>query len=42
MALVGNDLYIADTDRLLRFHYENGDTAIKSQPIKVLTCPAAR
>jgi glucose/arabinose dehydrogenase len=39
MALVGNDLYIADTDRLLRFHYENGDTAIKSQPIKVLDLP---
>jgi glucose/arabinose dehydrogenase len=39
MALVGNDLYIADTDRLLRFHYENGETAIKSQPIKVLDLP---
>ena len=39
MALVGNDLYIADTDQLLRFHYENGDTAIKSQPIKVLDLP---
>ena len=39
MALVGNNLYIADTDRLLRFHYENGDTAIKSQPIKVLDLP---
>jgi glucose/arabinose dehydrogenase len=24
---------------LLRFHYENGDTAIKSQPIKVLDLP---
>ena len=36
MTLVGNDLYVADTDRLLRFHYEVGDTAIKSQPIKVV------
>lgn len=39
MTLVGNDLYVADTDRLLRFHYENGDTTIKSQPIKVLDLP---
>ncbi|WP_131107405.1 sorbosone dehydrogenase family protein [Pseudomonas sp. Sample_10] len=39
MTLVGNDLYVADTDRLLRFHYENGDTAIKSQPIKVVDLP---
>ncbi|MHC8355066.1 PQQ-dependent sugar dehydrogenase [Pseudomonas sp. LB3P81] len=39
MTLVGNDLYVADTDRLLRFHYENGDTVIKSQPIKVVDLP---
>ena len=39
MTLVGNDLYVADTDRLLRFHYENGETAIKSQPIKVVDLP---
>ena len=39
MTLVGNDLYVADTDRLLRFHYETGDTAIKSQPIKVVDLP---
>ena len=39
MTLVGNDLYVADTDRLLRFHYENGETAIKSQPIKVIDLP---
>jgi glucose/arabinose dehydrogenase len=39
MTLVGNDLYVADTDRLLRFHYENGDTAIKSPPIKVIDLP---
>jgi glucose/arabinose dehydrogenase len=39
MTLVGNDLYVADTDRLLRFHYENGDTSIKSQPIKVVDLP---
>ena len=39
MTLVGNDLYVADTDRLLRFHYESGDIAIKSQPIKVVDLP---
>jgi glucose/arabinose dehydrogenase len=39
MTLVGNDLYVADTDRLLRFHYENGDTSIKSPPIKVVDLP---
>jgi glucose/arabinose dehydrogenase len=39
MTLVGNDLYVADTDRLLRFHYESGDTAIKSPPIKVVDLP---
>jgi glucose/arabinose dehydrogenase len=40
MTLVGNDLYVADTDRLLRFHYETGDTTIKSPPIKVVDLPA--
>jgi glucose/arabinose dehydrogenase len=39
MTLVGNDLYVADTDRLVRFHYENGDTQIKSPPIKVIDLP---
>jgi glucose/arabinose dehydrogenase len=39
MTLVGNDLYVADTDRLLRFHYESGDTQIKSPPAKVVDLP---
>ncbi|MBK5530858.1 sorbosone dehydrogenase family protein [Pseudomonas sp. TH06] len=39
MTLVGNDLYVADTDRLLRFHYESGATEITSQPIKVTDLP---
>ncbi|QJI41554.1 sorbosone dehydrogenase family protein [Pseudomonas sp. ADAK2] len=39
MTLVGSDLYVADTDRLLRFHYETGDTAIKSEPMKVIDLP---
>ncbi|HEN8799413.1 sorbosone dehydrogenase family protein [Pseudomonas sp. CM27] len=35
MALVGNDLYVADTDRLLRFHYQPGALQIgeKGQPV---------
>ena len=39
MTLVGNDLYVADTDRLLRFHYQDGTTTIKSPPIKVVDLP---
>jgi glucose/arabinose dehydrogenase len=39
MTLVGNDLYVADTDRLLRFHYEPGATEINTQPIKVTDLP---
>lgn len=39
MTLVGKDLYVADTDRLLRFHYESGDTQIKSPPVKVVDLP---
>ncbi|PCR92946.1 sorbosone dehydrogenase [Pseudomonas fluorescens] len=39
MTLVGNDLYVADTDRLLRFHYDPGATEIKNQPIKVVDLP---
>ncbi|MFJ5239394.1 PQQ-dependent sugar dehydrogenase [Pseudomonas neuropathica] len=39
MTLVGNDLYVADTDRLLRFNYDPGATEIKSQPIKVVDLP---
>ncbi|NUT88163.1 sorbosone dehydrogenase family protein [Pseudomonas corrugata] len=40
MALVGNDLYVADTDRLIRFPYKEGDTQIKAQPTKVVDLPA--
>jgi glucose/arabinose dehydrogenase len=39
MTLVGNDLYVADTDRLLHFNYEPGATEIKTQPIKVVDLP---
>lgn len=39
MTLVGNDLYVADTDRLIRFPYKDGDTQIKAQPTKIVDLP---
>lgn len=39
MALVGNDFYVADTDRLLRFNYASGETSIKGEPLKVTDLP---
>ncbi|MBC3376629.1 sorbosone dehydrogenase family protein [Pseudomonas sp. SWRI92] len=39
MTLVGNDLYVADTDRLIRFPYKEGDTQIKAQPTTVVDLP---
>jgi hypothetical protein len=40
MALVGNDLYVANTDAVLRFPYETGQTRIAAPPIKVVDLPA--
>jgi len=40
MALVGNDLYVAATDALLRFPYEPGATAIDAAGTKVADLPA--
>lgn len=39
MTLVGNDLYVADSDKLLRFPYQPGDTAIKQAGTKVVDLP---
>ncbi|MGY4490118.1 PQQ-dependent sugar dehydrogenase [Pseudomonas sp. TE3610] len=39
MTLVGNDLYVADTDALLRFHYETGATSISEAGTKVTDLP---
>ena len=39
MALVGNDLYVADTDALLRFPYKPGATSIEGKGEKVLALP---
>jgi glucose/arabinose dehydrogenase len=40
MALVGNDLYVADTDALLRFEYRQGETRIATPASKVADLPA--
>ena len=40
MALVGETLYFADTDALLRFPYRQGDTKIDAKPEKVTDLPA--
>lgn len=40
MALIGNALYVADTDALLRFDYVQGATQITSSGIKVADLPA--
>ena len=39
MTLVGNDLYVADSDKLLRFPYQPGETAIKAQGTKIIDLP---
>ncbi len=40
MALVGNDLYVADSDALLRFPYAVGATRISTPGIKLVDRPA--
>ena len=40
MTLVGNDLYVAATDALLRFRYEPGATSITSPGARVVELPA--
>jgi hypothetical protein len=40
MALVGNDLYVADTDAVVRFHYTPGATRIDGTAEKVTKLPA--
>ncbi|TYO83487.1 sorbosone dehydrogenase family protein [Pseudomonas sp. CK-NBRI-02] len=39
MTLVGKDLYVADTDRLLRFHYEEGAMQIRAEGRPVTDLP---
>jgi glucose/arabinose dehydrogenase len=40
MVLVGNDLYVADADALLRFPYKTGETQIADKGKEVLALPA--
>ena len=40
MALVGNDLYVANTDAVLRFPYQAGDTRITAAGRQVVALPA--
>ncbi|MRW92346.1 sorbosone dehydrogenase family protein [Duganella sp. FT80W] len=40
MALVGKYLYVADTDAVLRFPYQQGDTSISVAGTKVMDLPA--
>ncbi|MYM81648.1 sorbosone dehydrogenase family protein [Duganella sp. FT50W] len=40
MALVGNNLYVANTDAVLRFPYQQGATSIRAAGVKVMDLPA--
>src|SRR5471030_1511328 len=40
MALVGGDLYIANSDSIMRFPYKEGDTGITAPGVKVVDLPA--
>ena len=40
MALVGNDLYIANSDAVVRVPYQAGQTSISATPVKLLDLPA--
>ncbi len=42
MALAGNDLYVANTDALVRFPYRSGATQITEPGVKVIDLPAGR
>jgi glucose/arabinose dehydrogenase len=42
MALVGNTLYIANTDGLVKFPYSDGATQISAPAVKVTALPAGR
>jgi glucose/arabinose dehydrogenase len=40
VVLVGNDLYVADTDAILRFPYRSGETRITAPGVKLTDLPA--
>jgi glucose/arabinose dehydrogenase len=39
MTLVGNDFYVANTDAVVRFPYQPGQTSITAAPVKVVDLP---
>ena len=39
MALIGNDLYIANTDAVMRYAYKPGDTRISERGVKLIDLP---
>ena len=40
MALVGNELYVANTDAIVRFPYKEGDTKISTPAVKLIDLPS--
>ncbi|HEA53570.1 PQQ-dependent sugar dehydrogenase [Marinobacter antarcticus] len=42
MALIGNNLYVANTDAVMRFPYEQGQTRITAEGVKVTDLPAGK
>jgi glucose/arabinose dehydrogenase len=40
MLVLDNSFYVANTDGLLQYPYQPGETSLKSQPKKILTLPA--
>ena len=40
MVLVGEDLYVANTDAVLRFRYQEGDTSLTESGVKLVDLPA--
>ncbi|MBM3551195.1 MAG: sorbosone dehydrogenase family protein [Alphaproteobacteria bacterium] len=42
MALVGDKLYVANADSLVRFPYKEGDTRIEAPPEKIVDLPSGR
>ena len=42
MSLIGNDLYVANTDAILRFPYQTGQTQITVPGVKVIDLPAGK
>lgn len=40
MALVGNELFIANADAIVKVPYQTGQTSIKARPVKVADLPA--